>query len=412
MKLIIVFICLPFILAAQNYKSVLFTNDLKLMEIQRKAKSENRPVFIFIYAQWCNVCKSMEKDVFTIDSLDRYLNARFLCAKVELNDFVKDTFYNKDHYEISVLPAFLFFSPDGKALHKGQGYYDVADLISLSNDALNPSKQFYTLLENYNKKNIAYQLLPYLARTARQLGDTTLANNVANQYIEDYLLTLEQNKFFTKENIGFMASFVQKSGDKAFEYFLKRCNTIDEVMKDSGYSQTVIQRVIYKEEVSPAIAKAINEKDEPNWKKLGKQIKNKFGSLYSEQVILNAKLKWYGNNENWDKYINIMIYRIEKYGPFGIGIRDFDLNNHAWLIFLHSSDSTQLNKALSWANMAVTINPNYSNSWDTYANLLFKLGRKKEALKMEERAIELDPRSAEYKKTFENIKNGIKTWSD
>jgi len=67
-------------------------------------------------------------------------------------------------------------------------------------------------------------------------------------------------------------------------------------------------------------------------------------------------------------------------------------------VFQLSNDSKKLEKALSWSNRAISVNPNAY--WiDTYANLLFKLGRKAQAIRWEEIASKL----AQMKKKFSHI---------
>ncbi len=47
---------------------------------------------------------------------------------------------------------------------------------------------------------------------------------------------------------------------------------------------------------------------------------------------------------------------------------------------------------------------------DTHANLLYKLGKKEEALKYEEKALAYDPANEDLKKTYTKMKAGQPTW--
>lgn len=51
------------------------------------------------------------------------------------------------------------------------------------------------------------------------------------------------------------------------------------------------------------------------------------------------------------------------------------LNNDAWDVFLNSNDKEILKKALKWMESVIRRNPNDANSIDTYANLLYKVGK-------------------------------------
>jgi tetratricopeptide (TPR) repeat protein len=89
---------------------------------------------------------------------------------------------------------------------------------------------------------------------------------------------------------------------------------------------------------------------------------------------------------------------------------DFTLNNDAWLVFENSADKKQLNAALSWSKKAITIRQESGNWLDTYANLLYKLGRKKEAIEHQEKALQLEPENDNIKINLAKMKKSEKTW--
>ena len=86
-------------------------------------------------------------------------------------------------------------------------------------------------------------------------------------------------------------------------------------------------------------------------------------------------------------------------------------NMFSWSIFENISDTSLLNTALSWSKKSIEQDekPMYI---DTYANLLYKLGQKEEAIKQEEKAISLlkDEDKKSYKETLEKMKKGERTW--
>jgi hypothetical protein len=55
-------------------------------------------------------------------------------------------------------------------------------------------------------------------------------------------------------------------------------------------------------------------------------------------------------------------------------------------------------------------NPKSSENIDTYANLLFKIGKVDEAIKMEEKALSLNPTSKDTLSALEKMKKGLQTW--
>lgn len=49
---------------------------------------------------------------------------------------------------------------------------------------------------------------------------------------------------------------------------------------------------------------------------------------------------------------------------------------------------------------------------DTYANLLYKLGRNENALEWQEKVVTSSGGDLEIKRNYEKMKNGLKTWSE
>ena len=69
-------------------------------------------------------------------------------------------------------------------------------------------------------------------------------------------------------------------------------------------------------------------------------------------------------------------------------------------VVVHSKDKRLINKAVNWMQIILK-SEHYSEpqSIDTYANLLYKLGRRREAVKWEKKAMQINPKENAYKET-------------
>ena len=88
------------------------------------------------------------------------------------------------------------------------------------------------------------------------------------------------------------------------------------------------------------------------------------------------------------------------------------LNNKAWDIFQYSDDKGELEKALVWIDQAMHVEdakPD-AHEMDTRANLLYKLGRAREAIEVESKAVELSPESKTLVETLKKMEQGVPTW--
>jgi len=87
------------------------------------------------------------------------------------------------------------------------------------------------------------------------------------------------------------------------------------------------------------------------------------------------------------------------------------MNSACWTIFQNIDDKATLKKAVTWSHKSLVISNNNPSYLDTYANLLYKTGKTKEAIKIQSEAIEKagnDKKSLED--TLEKMKKGEKTW--
>ncbi|WP_431213591.1 thioredoxin family protein [Puia sp. P3] len=118
-----------------------FVEDENMQQVKAKAKAEGKFVFVDCYASWCGPCKKMDKDVYPLDDLGRFINDHFICIKMQMDtsradDAEKKSRYADAHflieqYGINAYPTFLFFSPDGRIVHRDMGY-KTADRICFS----------------------------------------------------------------------------------------------------------------------------------------------------------------------------------------------------------------------------------------------------------------------------------------
>jgi len=405
-------------------KGIHFETELSWQQIKDKAKNENKYIFVDCFASWCEPCRFMDKNVYSKEIVGSYLDAHFIAVKVqmdttkldkqEIQDWYPDAHNIQQNYNVTSFPTYLFFSPEGRIVHRGSGAQGADDFIMLANNAYNPDRQYYTLLEKYRSGNIGIKSLPYLARTARSMKEKKLANSVARFYFENYLFKLSEEELCSKKNIEFISEFEEVLGsrDKCFDLFYRYGDRTDSIVNSKGLSQSVADFIITSEEITPILEKAFSDNSDPEWSKMRRGIKDKYGLNYADRNVLSAKVSFFEHQGNWRKHIANFVKQVDEYGV-GNSLADFYLNNDAWYIFEHSARRNELNRALAWSERAIQISDKPNAGYlDTKANLLYKLGKRKKAIVIEEVAVKLSPQELEsaIKENFEKMKKGIPTW--
>lgn len=405
--------------AAAEYATpgIRFEQGLSWEQVKAKAKSENKYIFVDCYTTWCGPCKKMEKEVYPQEKVGEYFNDKFISVKVQMDtskvdeDAVKkwygDARQVREQYKVSAYPTYLFFTPDGQLLDRGLGAHETEAFIAMADKAIDPKNNYYAQYEQFQKGQRDPAEMSMLARRALELGDTASSQVVA----KTYLAGLKEENLLTKENIEFMRKFTNTSSDRGFSLFYKNTDSINRLMKAPDYAQGLVQSVLYKEIIKPAVKKANETNTVPDWGKISAMITKKYNAEYADRVVVAARLTWGLEHKDYAEYTKYYVQYVEKYGaPTETNqFKDLVWNNYAWQIFLYSNNKEELEKALSWSNKAVMISP-MPNWMDTYANLLYKLGRKENALRWQGIAIKLSPDDAELRKTMEAMKNDQPTW--
>lgn len=437
------FICLPLITFPQENKGINFALGLNFMEIKNKAKSENKYIFMDCFATWCGPCKLMDKEVYSLEKVGEYFNAHFISIKVQMDSSMKDDqhlinwYFDantiRQMYQVKSYPSYLFFSPDGKIVHRGTGALNDEQLITIAKNAMDTNYQYYKLLEKYTEGKIEDSLMIYLVEQEKSLGNITEANAIAKKYKERYLDKLSLEELCTKRNLEFAREYYNLIGsnDVFFNLFYNYPKKVDSVLNDKEFAKSFSNYIIKKEEIDEVLFKNnMPVTSKPDWNRIKSKINSKYKDSFSEQNFLDAQLAFYNIIKDWSNFAKFRELKISKFPPkiskidLGIASDSWSLNSDAWDIFLFCDDNAILAKALTWIELAIKLEePNSSVQYlDTRANILYKMGRVHEAIDQEKKAIEIGLMNAkkrgdekgdfydDYNAVLIKFRNGQPTW--
>jgi thioredoxin-related protein len=417
--------------------------DLSWQQIKEKAKAENKYIFLDCFATWCGPCKQMDKSVYANDSVGNYLNQGFIAVKIQMDQTTKDDEKVKGWYldaqaigkecRIVAYPTFVLMSPAGVVVHQETGYKNVSDFIEMAQTALQPGKgyddpyaTYDRLVLDYKQGIMHYDSMLYMIKKAQRF-DTALARQLIKAHT-DHLLTLPSNERYTKEAIQFCSQFIISSKARSFNFFYQDGDQIDRVMNQKGYAASVVDKTIFHEVVIPFMKEQNKNKSitvtgmyvsggnlkpdysEANWKELAKKIKRQFNRQYAHRNVIAARIEWYKRHNNDDALFKYYLIQYKQYPPLPAQKTD-RINVIGWNAFLQVRDRKMLTEITGYIQEEVEKRPKHYLLLDTYANLLYKLGRKEEAIAWEQKALGVadELSAAEYKITLEQMKRGEPT---
>ncbi len=406
--ILILLIFSPFFINAQD-TGIQFEHNANWQAVQAKAKAENKFIFMDCFTTWCGPCKYMSSAIFPQQEVGDYMNDKYVSLKVQLdttkndNEYVKG-WYSDAHniakqYQVQVFPTYLIFDAEGNIVHRFVGSSPVEEFLAHIKKSINPETQYYTLLRQYENGKKDETLLRNLAMAAQAAYDPENAAKISDEYVAT------QKDLYTEENLNFLKSFTTKSSDKGFDIMLKEADKVDAIL-GPGTSASVVHPVIMQEEVYSNFSREPGAS--PDWDKMKAGLSKKYPAN-AEEALAQGKVVWYQFARDWDQYQTAIVDYMNKYGD---NITPGELNNYAWTVFQNCPDMKCVSQALEWSKRSFKDeqNPMYI---DTYANILYKLGRKDEAITWEKKALELAPESEKkgYQDTIDKMKNNEKTWN-
>jgi len=291
-KLFLLTFLLPFLAFAQE-KGIHFQHGLTWQQVKEKAKAENRYIFIDCFTTWCGPCRYMSANIFPLEEVGNVFNDKFISIKIQLdstaNDneevksWFKDAFAIAKEYNVRAYPTYLFFDPNGAIVHRAVGSSDAKEFIAKAENALNPDKQYYALINQYKKGNKEPAFLKKAALAAMDAYDMDNGEVISNEYLAT------QKDLYTKENLDFISNFTLSNKDVGFGLMLKNPAKVDAVLGE-GKAEQLVQQIILKEEVFKKLHEQKTQK--PDWTSISAGLTKKYPAQATE-VLVKGKVMYY-----------------------------------------------------------------------------------------------------------------------
>ena len=379
---IAIFLILSTSVKAQE--GIKFEQNIHWKDILAKAKTEKKYIFVDCYTSWCGPCKYMSKEIFSKPAVGKFFNENYINVGLQIdstindNDEIKlqyeDAAFIKNKYPLQGYPTYLYFNSDGELVHRNLGRCDEKEFITKSTNALDSSKQYYTQLKKYEKGTRDILFLKELALLALQSDESLATANFADAYVR-----LNPQILNNEEDIQFIYKTARTTKDTGFILIMNNLSKIEKVVEKKKLYET-LKTIIMQSELIANYNYFINW-DNKKWADYSNFITKKYSPI-GEEAIFEMKIIVFQNKANWGNFVQtIEQFRSKK------TLTNDQLNNYAWKVFSNCSDIKILKSVLKLSKASfeneLKMDP---NNIDTYANLLYKLGRIKEAIEWEKKA--------------------------
>jgi len=236
-----------------------------------------------------------------------------------VKSWFKDAFAIAKEYNVRAYPTYLFFDPNANIVHRAVGSSDAKEFITKAENAMNPDKQYYALINQYKKGNKEPAFLKKAALAAMDAYDMDNGEMISNEYLAT------QKDLYTKENLDFISIFTLNSKDAGFKAMLKNPAKADAVL-GNGVAEGLIQRIIIKEEI---LNKLRGQQSQADWKNISAGLNKKY-PLQAAEALSKGKVMFYQSKGDWNNFQTAVVSYMNKYGAkASVG----ELNNYAWTVF-------------------------------------------------------------------------------
>ena len=337
-------------------------------EALEKAKAEGKPLFVDAYAKWCGPCKRMARTTFMDKEAGEYFNEKFINVKIDAEESMGRKFRKK--YPVSAFPTLFFIDESGEVLHKAVGGKDVKGLIAIAEMALRKVdySREYALKYEEGERDPAF-ILEYV-KSLNKSGKPSL--KISNEYLRS------QKNLNTDFNLRFIHEAAVEADSRIFTLLVEHQKKIGQLMG----LQALKDRILLACENTAAKAVEFEYEDLLN------EAKDKMQKYYPEKAAAfaaKADLEFYKKTNDAEKYGKACAAYAAHVAKGDAKQLDQLANNIAADFPEHEGC---LKMAEKFAKQACSKKKEY-NYFLTYAYILNKNGKKKQAKKAANTALSL-----------------------
>lgn len=392
------------LIAQENAAGISFQQG-EFQAMLDKAKAENKLIFMDVYTTWCGPCKMLDRNTFSDAQVGNRFNAEFINYKLDAEKGEGISIARK--YAVRAYPNMLFINGQGELVHRVVGYRPPEELLKERETALQVAATMRPLSwfdENYAAKKTDKGFMQAYVTQLKIMGkDNT-------KILGEYLKLLTPEERVSEDAVKIAADNLTQLEGPAYELLAS-------IMRDAGKHSRAVLQSAYSglfQVKSSTFQKAVLTKDRKLLDKLIQVSKETDGPSAPAQIEAyemeyakaTGDLNMFRKSSE-QKAAQLMAKKKADLNQEALEDYALELNNLAWAYVETMKDPADLNKALAWSARSLELNKD-PNHMDTYANLLFKLGKKEEAIKIETEAMEMaKPEQKEiFMDTLEKMKNG------
>ena len=339
-----------------------------LEEALEKAKLEEKVIFVDAFAVWCGPCKRMAKNVFTQQKVGDFFNKNFINMKLDMERGEGLKFRQK--YPVSAFPTLFFLDAKGDVVHKQKGAQQVDGLLALAKMVLGKVDYSKGYAEEYEKGNRDPKLVFNYVKALNKSGKPSI--KISNEYLNS------QKDLTTEQNLRFILEAAAEADSRIFDLLIKHRKKITALVGEQAVNNKI------EKACTRTAQKAVEFEVEDLLTEAKAKMKKHY-SAHAKSFALNQDLKFYLATSDVKNYLKCCADYVKK------EVKDDANKLDALAIEIQQhfpKDEKAMKHAEKLAKMATSHTTDFKHFLN-YANILFRNGKKSDALKMANRSLEM-----------------------
>ncbi|WP_026728718.1 thioredoxin family protein [Flavobacterium denitrificans] len=356
--IVILFLSLQ-IVSSQNQ---FVPNDTPYKTALERTKTEGKPLFVMLYADWCPHCNQMKKEVFSNPDVMAFLNENYVCIwkNIEKDEGIA----LKDKYKTKSLPTFLFLDSNETLLYALKGEMKTPEFMTEVKYALNSRMQLpYLEKEFMSDPSNSDKFFTYLntLKKGKDRTDLSPATHI-------YLKTQSDAQLISETNWRIIANGVTDINSREFQFVLKHQKEFATVA-----SQNRVDRKI-ESIVTELLRPLVDNLDTVNYYKQ-REVAKSIRLQKTDSLVFKFDLTLAERTEKWQFYKKVTLENTQK-----LVWNDASFLKDIGQTYLkHIIDTESLKKSIFWVKHSLEINDSYDGNL-LIARLYNKIKDKKMAL--------------------------------
>ncbi|MBK0368204.1 thioredoxin family protein [Flavobacterium agrisoli] len=366
-------------------------NNITFEEALNQSKTNQKPIFLMLYADWCPHCNTMKSNTFSDPKVMEYLNEKFVCVwkNIESEEGKK----LKEKFQTNGLPIFLYLDSNQNVLYSVKGEMNTKQFITETSYALNPKLQLPFLKNQFlEDQSNPEKCLLYLQILLKG-NDRKSLSEPAHLYLK----TQKDTELLTEINWRIISFGVSDIESTEFQYVLNHKKEFEKLTSESRVDKKINN--IVTELLDPYLSSL----DSLNYFK-SRKIAKSIQLPKIDSLIYTYDLTFAERSKNWKFYKTVALENTDKYSS-----NDYNkLNEITTVFYKEIGDTNALQQAIVWEKRALALN-NSAETNTILAQLYFKTKDKKLAMEYAENAKNIITEMGWNTKDINLLINKIKT---